>query len=138
MAKQSISQILKTCAQYKKKEERVIALRQEANDACKVILRHIYDPNIKFLLPEGDPPYKPSQFNEPGVLYADLRKLYLFVEGGNPNLKQVRRESLFIDLLESVDPEDAKLLLSMKDKKSPYKGLSEDIVRAAFPELIPT
>lgn len=136
--KKSISSILKECSEVKKKDQRVLALRQNCNEATKVILKYMFDPNIKFLLPEGDPPYKPSQFNESGVLYADLRKMYLFVEGGNPNLKQIRRESLFIDLLEAVDPEDAKLLLAMKDKKSPYKGINAEIVQAAFPELFPT
>ena len=59
------------------------------------------------------------------------------MEGGNPNLKPLRREFLFIQLLESIDSEDAKLLLSVKDKKLPFKGITEKIVRQAFPDLLP-
>jgi hypothetical protein len=59
----------------------------------------------------------------------------LFVEGGNPNLTNLRRETLFIQLLESVDPNDAKLLLAMKDKKSAFSGINKTIVRQAFPDL---
>jgi len=62
----------------------------------------------------------------------------MFIEGANPNMKQVKREQLFIDILQAVDPEDADLLVAMKDKTSPYKGLTKDVVYAAFPELFPT
>lgn len=61
----------------------------------------------------------------------------MFVEGGNPNLKPVRREFLFIQLLESIDSEDAKLLLAVKEKKLPFKGITEKTVRQAFPDLLP-
>jgi len=71
-------------------------------------------------------------------LFTEARKLYLFVEGGSPNLKQLRRETLFVELLETVDPEDAKLLLAIKDKTLPYPGVTLDIVNQAFPGLIPT
>jgi hypothetical protein len=44
----------------------------------------------------------------------------------------MRRESLFITLLESVDPKDAKLLLSVKNKKLPYKNITKDLIQEAF------
>jgi hypothetical protein len=60
----------------------------------------------------------------------------LFIEGGNPNLTPLKRESLFIGLIESIDPEDAKVLLAAKDKKLPVKGITSTIVNEAFPGLI--
>jgi hypothetical protein len=95
----------------------------------------MFDPNIKFLLPEGDPPFRASQFDEPKALMQEINRFYLFVEGGNPNLKPLRREQIFIQVLEAVSADDAKLLLAMKDKKSPYKGITKEIVQAAYPEL---
>jgi hypothetical protein len=71
------------------------------------------------------------------VLYAEVRKLYLFVKGGNDNLKPLRRETLFIQLLESLAPADADLLCAIKDKKMPYKGIDAKIIREAFPGLLP-
>jgi hypothetical protein len=68
------------------------------------------------------------------MLPAELRRMYLFIDGGAPNLKPVRRESLWIELLECVDPEDAKLLNLIKDKKLP-EGLTADTVKKAFPDL---
>jgi hypothetical protein len=50
-------------------------------------------------------------------------------------LKQHRREQLFIELLESVDPGDAKVLIGMKDGKLPYRGMTRKLVADAFPNL---
>jgi hypothetical protein len=44
---------------------------------------------------------------------------------------------MFIGLLETVTPDDADLLLAMKEKISPYPGLTKEVVVAAFPELFP-
>lgn len=138
--KKSISELLKACAEAKKVEERVELLKITANKSPAVltILKYAFDPNIKFLLPDTDPPYKPSEFlDQEARLYSELRRMYLFIEGGNPNLTKFKREMLFIQLLESVDPNDAKLLCSIKNKKLPFKELTSKIVLKAFPGLYP-
>jgi len=99
-----------------------------------------YNPNVKWLLPEGDPPYKPldSSTDMQGRLESELRRFHLFIEGNTDtqrNLKQTRREALFIDLLESIDPDDAKLVLGMKNGKLPYKGITKKMVAETFPKL---
>jgi hypothetical protein len=58
------------------------------------------------------------------------------MEGGNPNLNAIKREQIFIQMLESINADDAELLVAMKDKKSPYKNITKDIVVEAFPGLI--
>lgn len=47
-----------------------------------------------------------------------------------------RREQLFIQFIEGLEPEDAKLMCSVKDKKIPYKGITAKLVNTAFPGLI--
>lgn len=138
MARMSVAEILKRCSEFKKKEERVEALRVNCNEACKIVLQYMFHPQVKFLLPEGKPPFKYSQFNEKNMLHSEARKLYLFIEGGNSDLTPLKRETLFINILEAVDPDDADLLIAMKDKNSPFKGLTKDVATAAFPELFPT
>ena len=138
MALLEISEIIRRCSEFKKKEERVLALQANANEPIKIILQYMFHPDVKFLLPEGDPPYKPAEVFEASLLYKEARKLYIFIDGGNPNVNQIRREAFFLDILQAVTPEDAKLLIAMKDKKSPYKGLTKDVAFAAFPELFPT
>ena len=133
----SIASILKKCSEGKTPDERVALLQQNVTPPIAKILQYAYEPTIKFLLPEGDPPYKPTDYlDQENRLYSEIRRMYLFTEGGNPNLTRLKREALFIQLLESVDKEDAKLLLAIKDKKLPYKGLNEKIVRKAFPGLL--
>ena len=90
-------------------------------------------------MPEGEPPYTPNDLVDvENVIYAETRRLYLFTDGGNPNLKKTRKEALFIEILEAVDKRDAKLLIAMKDKKMPeeFKGITKAVVKKAFPDLL--
>ena len=122
-----------------KEAKKEVLLRHEQNGALKEILKYTFNPDIKFLLPPGNPPYKTvvDVSENPTYLYGLVRKLYLFVEGGNPNLKQARREYLFIEMLESIHSLEAELLLQIKDKKIKCKGLTYNLVKETFPELIP-
>jgi hypothetical protein len=132
----SISEILDLVSKAPNRTDRVELLRKHDNGALRTILKYALDPNIKFVLPEGEPPYKPCAYvGQETMLYREARKLYLFIEGGNDNLNPIRRETLFIQLLESIDPKDAKLLLAMKDKKMPYKGINMNVVNDAFPGM---
>jgi hypothetical protein len=131
----ALSQILKETSEQKTKKERIAYLKKNTNPALNKLLRYTYGKDMKFLLPEGAPPFNPSKFDEPNALYQEVRRLYLFVEGGQQGLTQLRRESLFIETLEFVDKEDAELLISIKDKKLPYKNLNENIIREALPEV---
>lgn len=135
MNRKAISWILEYTSKLPR-EEQIKCLRANAVQPILTVLKYCFDPNIKWALPEGEPPYEVTE--EPhrqDVLYTEARKLYLFIEGGNPNLKPLRREFLFVDLLQKVDPNDAKLLISIKDKVMPYPGLEADVVKEAFPDL---
>lgn len=118
-------------------EEQIKALQQNDNSAIRTILKFCYAPEIKWILPPGAPPYTPCEFpNIENMLYSEARRLYLFVEGGNPNLTNLKRETMFIDLLQSVTPDDAKLLIAIKDKKLPYEGkLTKKTILKAYPGL---
>lgn len=136
--RKSISSILKSCSEGKTVNDKVALLQQNISDPVLIILKYAFDPSIKFILPDGAPPYKPCEFlDQEGRLYTELRRLYLFIEGGNPSLTKVKREYLFIQLLESIDKQDAELLVAVKDKKLPYKGLTASVVKKAFPGLLP-
>jgi len=138
MAKRiGVAEFLENVSKFKKKEEKVSVLRQNDNFVIKTVLQGAFDPRIKWLLPEGDPPYKPTELvDQENVLIHDARKLVHFIEGGNPGLKQLKREAMFVEMLETVSPADAKLLCAIKDKKLPWKGITAEIVSEAFPGLI--
>lgn len=139
ITKQTMASFLKEVSAIPNRKDRIAYLAQNGNNgALKLVLKYMFDPRLKFLLPKGAPPYTPSPIQNPRRLYPEARKLYLFVEGGNPNLKQARREQIFIDLLEIVDQDEAELLIAVKDKTCPYEGITKKVVQEAFPELIPT
>jgi hypothetical protein len=69
------------------------------------------------LLPEGEPPFKPA--DQPiGMtdtnLFVEAKKMYVFMR---QDLKPIKRESLFIGLLEGVHPTEAAILIAVKDQK---------------------
>lgn len=85
--------------------------------AITMLLKYAFMPQHKFNLPEGDPPYRPDAAPigmSPAILRQELRRLYVFCRD---DLTAIKRESLFISLLESVHPSEAKLLIAIKDQK---------------------
>lgn len=133
----SISEILEKASKLSKNQEKIEFLRQNYSQPLGMVVKYALDPNIKFVLPEGAPPYKPNDLTgQETRLYSEARKLYLFLDTCTKNLPKMRKEALFIEMLENVDPRDAKLLIDMKDKKLPYKGLTLKLIKEAFPGLI--
>lgn len=132
----SVAKVLQQINELKDKKQIIESLRVNGHPVLMNILKYMFDPSIKFLLPEGKPPFKVNIYDEPKALLNESRRLYLFIEGGNPNLKPIRREQIFIEILETVSPDDADLLIAMKDKKSPYKYITKAVVKEAFPGLI--
>lgn len=137
MIRKSISEILTQVGEVSPFNERVKALRAQGNlGPLKEVLRYAYDPRIKFLLPEGKPPYEPEEGEDLyRNLYREARKFYLFVEGGNTSITQAKRESLWLNMLAMVGEEEAELLCGMKDKNIPIKNITEKLALRAFPEL---
>lgn len=134
--RKSVAEILEEASKITKKEDKINFLRSNANPTLLKILQWAYDPRIKWLLPEGKAPYNPTKYlDQEGNLYGEARRLYLFVEGGNPNLSTARRETLFVQLLETLSPSEAALIESVKDKKIPYKGMTQKFVEEVFPGL---
>lgn len=132
----SIAQIITDASNIESEAERVAFLQQNDNTTLRKILQLGLDKNVRWDLPEGAPPFKRSQYVDiEGRLYQEMRSLYLYLEGGNPALNKVKREFLFIGLLESLDPRDADLLIAVKDKKLP-KTINKKVVNKAFPGLI--
>jgi hypothetical protein len=141
--KKGISEILSEANKADTEEKRVQILKNNENDTLKILLRLAHDPNVRWLLPEGAPPYKSTDAanDVQGRLYTELRRFYLFVEGGNPPpppMPNSKREKLFIELLESIDPDDSRTLVAVKDKNltSLYTNVTPKIINKAFPNLV--
>lgn len=135
--RKGIAEILNEASKLKTKNEKINYLRQNDNVALRMLLKMNFDNNLVWDLPETDPPYTPCTYlDQEGMLYNEIRRMYLFHKGGNNNLSQHKREHLFIQMLESLAPADAKLVLGVKKKKLPYKGLTKNLINEAFPGLL--
>jgi hypothetical protein len=127
--------------EYKKadsREDRLDVLKKyENNWAFKDILRGSFDESLVFDLPEGRPPFTPNKpESSPSSLLKQHKEFGLYVQGGAGNLPKIKKENKFIQLLESVHPEDAEYILKMVAKKPPCRYITKKLVQEAFPNLI--
>lgn len=137
----TIHEILKRAGETKTKEEKIAVLRRYNTMALRDVLKIAYDDRIRFVFPEGAPPYRPSsEESAPSSLRRQNKRFKYFLENIKTNLLMVRREKMFISMLESIDPNDALLIIAAKDKKleGMYKGITKKLVMEAFPGLIRT
>lgn len=140
MPAKTFYEILEEVEKAKTKQEKIKLLHKNSSAGLKAILGYTYDPTVKWLLPEGDPPYNalPTSADAEGRLVAEVKRFYLFVEGptdAQRNMKQIKREQLFIEMLESIDHRDALVLLGMKNRKLPFKSINRKLVAEAFPGI---
>ena len=70
------------------------------------------------------------------TIRKEYQKFYNFVKGGNDGLSSLRRESMFINLLQGLHPLEAEILCLVKDKKleTKYK-ITKEIVGQAYPDI---
>lgn len=105
------------------------------NESIKFIFGYGFIPKGKWLLPDGTPPYKEDSAPEgmtPGNLWIESKKFQYFA---NNQVQTMRREQLFIQLLESVHPTEARLVIAIKEQaiSTLYPNITLDkIVDAGF------
>lgn len=142
MTTKPMSHIFKEADEAKTKEEKIKILRDNLSKAMVNTLLAAYDDRVKWTLPEGDPPYKPSTLEASllaGNYYQKTRSFYLFVElEGEPKVETRFgvKERAFVEILESIHPDDAKMLLKIKNKEWLGATLSPELIQEAFPDMI--
>lgn len=136
----SISEIVAKCAELKQIPAKVEWLKKHESLPLKMILQATYDRDrVEWLLPNVAPPWKKNEFEDQAknLLYTEARRLKIFIKGGGyDDMNQARRETLFIQLLESIDNDDADLLAHYSIAQKPFKGLQKKTINKAFPGLI--
>ena len=132
-------EILEKISSAKTRAEKIDLLKKQNNNwALKDILRGTFDDAVQWLLPSGAVPYEPAPFDShPSEWSQHNKKLAYFVKGGQgEKMYAVKREKLFLDIIETVHPRDAELLVGMINKKMPIKGITKKLTQEAFPNLI--
>lgn len=134
-----ISEVLQKVSNAKTKAEKIKLLQQYNTPALRSLLIVNYDESVVSLLPPGQVPYVPNDApagTEHTVLEQEYRKLYLFFKGGSNSLKQSKRESLFIQMLEGLHESEAMVLCLAKDKNLQQKyKITKACVDEAFPQI---
>ena len=146
--KEGIAEFLQRVANEKSRPKKIEMLRSGHNTTLETIIDIHFNPNIKFIMPEGIPSdaegnslikLSPKEADLQSMLYATIRKLGIFLDPGTyPNMKDLQREGQFLQFLESIVCDDAKMILAMKDGKMPFKGITKKLFEEAWPALAST
>ena len=134
-----LTEILQKVSSAKTKKEKVDLLQEYNQDALRMILIINFDESLEFLLPEGEVPFTPNDApagTEHTRLTQEYRGLYRFFKGGDASIKGMRREQLFVQLLEGLHADEANLLVSAcnNDIQSKYR-ITKAVVAEAFPSI---
>jgi len=158
-------EILELASKQRTIAKKVEVLQKYRNDGLVSILIWNFDDSIVSLLPEGEVPYsrveEQSAFND--TLSASVEKLnkvqglsnadeyirkratsirkecanfYNYLLGGNPSLSSLRRETMFIQMLEGLHPKEAEIMVLVKDKslESKYK-ITKEVVSKSYTDI---
>ena len=133
-----LGEILLDVKEAKSVGEKIKILQKNDSRELRGILELTYDNRLTWALPEGNPPYEPldKSMDNQGMLYSEMRRMYVFLEG-KANVSQARREQMFVQILETVDPDDAKLLIALKNRRLPgdASNITKEVVIEAFPTI---
>ena len=107
-----------------------------------------FNPDIEWMLPEGDVPYMPNdapEGTEHTMLHNEAQRFHYYVKKlvpgttdqwaiGDTKINDARREMMFIQMLEGLSAPEAECVLQAKNRtlNKKYKGLNANTVREAF------
>ena len=153
VTKTLISEVLQRVSNAKTKAKKVDILQEYKSPALTKILLCNFAKSISFVFPSGETPYRPldrPKGVEHQVLYTEHRLLERFITktvngvtyfgcsgGVRPQIQQLKKENLWIQILEGLHADEAAILDLVKDKKltDRYKITKQNVIDA-FPELL--
>ena len=141
MKRLSIPEILNS-TEGKSKEEKITILRNNSTRALKYILYTSFSESLEFNLPKTRPKDLKIEDQPIGLAYNSLykqsRKLRIFIKNnGYDNVSENKRNQILLEMLESVDNDERELLLQILFDRKLKISLEYDVVKEAFPELLP-
>ena len=135
-----ISEVLRKVSNAKTKDEKIKILRDNNSPALRALLIWNFDDSIKSAIPDGDVPYTPNDApagTDHSRLSHEYKGFYRFCKGGDNKLSDMKRESMFIQLLEGLHKDEAELVCLVKDGNlnKGYKRITKAVVSGAFPQI---
>jgi hypothetical protein len=127
----------------KSKKDKMGVIQQNLSHTLTRVLELTFHPDFQWKVKELPENYKVPTDMLPGITYdslsAQLRRMYMFLEGNETaeSLTEKRRNELLVQLLESIEPREAEVILGIFQKDLGVKGLDYKFVKEAFPNLLP-
>ena len=119
------------------KQAHGLKVYNERNGAVQKVLKWAFDENINSTLPEGPTPYGKNESPASDLAETQLRFEHkLFKYFVTEELPQTKRESLWIGMLEGIPKREAEMMDLIHQGKFPFKNISEEAVKTAFPQLL--
>jgi hypothetical protein len=139
----NIHEVFDEFEEAKNKKERMKVIEKNLSPTLVKVLQLAFHPQYKWKITELPDSYKIPNDVLPGLTFdglpAQLRRLYMFEEG-NPTAEALtpkRREELLLQMLESIEPREAEVIIGILSKDLGVKGLDYKFVKEAFPQLLP-
>jgi hypothetical protein len=125
----------------KTKQERIDVLRKNYSSTLEEVIRLAFHPEFEWLVKEMPEEYKVPD-TLPGISHAklstELRRLYLF-QKGNPTAERLtnqKQKELLLQLLESIEPREAEVVIGIFNKDLGVRGLTLKFVQEVFPNIL--
>ena len=139
----NIYEVFDEFEEAKNKKERMDVIGRNLSPTLVKILELAYHPQYQWKIKELPENYKIPNDILPGITFdnlnSQLRRLYLFRVGDRTaeSLNEKRRTEILIQMLESIEPREAEVILGIFQKDLGVKGLDYKFVKEAFPNLLP-
>ena len=134
-----LTEILQSASSAKTKAEKIKILQEYNNSGLRALLIINFDESLKFMLPEGEVPFKRNEApagTEHTRLDHEYKGFYRFFKGGDTSLNNMNREKLFIQLLEGLQEDEADLFIAACNKTVQKKyRLTKAVISEAFPQI---
>ena len=119
------------------KQAHGLKVYNDRNGAVSKVLKWAFDENINSTLPEGPTPYGTNQSPATDLTETSLRFEHkLFKYFVTEELPQLKREQMWVAMLEGIPAKEAEMMDLIHQGKFPFKNISEEAVKMAFPELL--
>jgi hypothetical protein len=125
------------------KKQKMDVIGQNLSQTLVDVLKYTFHPDYKWMVNELPENYRVPNDILPGITYdslnSQLKRLYLFQIGNQTaeSLNERRRNELLVQMLESIEPREAEVILGIFQKDLGVKGLDYKFVKEAFPDLLP-
>ena len=134
-----MNEIFELVSEQKTDAKKVAVLKEYECDIIKSLFIWNFDDSVISLLPPGSVPYKPNESplgTDHSSLRREQRSLYNFVKGGNDQLSTIRRETIFIQMLEGLHPKEADIIIAVKDGDlEDMYDIPFEVVEEAYPDI---